>query len=518
MKNAVIYARYSSDKQTEQTIENQIRICTEYANSNEMSIVGVYADQGKSGRDDNRPEFQKMLHDSKLQKFDTIIVYMLDRFMRNTYLAMTTEHQLQEYGVELISVCEPFFKDEFGISNVMKYLVSWKADEFSRTLSRRMKDAHKNVLLKGNFVGGGIPLGYKVENKKIVIDESSAEIVRYLFEQYSQGTQKQVILANVKRLYGRTIHQNSLSYFLRNRKYIGITEYAGEEYTSVHPAIVDKILFEKVQKMLKTRQAKPASGTAKEKYLLQGKIFCLDCGSPMICESGKSHTGTMHYYYACAKRKKEHACARRNVRRDLIEDKVIKITEKYVFEKKYINKYIDVLLEKYNRDYDTEHYLESLSKQLKTAEARLTKLTESYIDAPRGSLLAQKIKLETQKLEPQIFELRELINVTKNQIQSKITKKQLLEFFDDLQKNSKSSNYAEELVDLFVDKVFLDSCNDIIITYKFKPSDSANLQEIKKGSKLNLTGEPRKLKNEPFYFLTQNKIFGIELIDFNFSI
>ena len=90
MKNAVLYARFSSDKQTEQTIENQIRICSDFAKNNQLNVVRIYADRGKSGRSDNRPEFQHMLADMEKREFQVIIVYMLDRFMRNTYLALTT--------------------------------------------------------------------------------------------------------------------------------------------------------------------------------------------------------------------------------------------------------------------------------------------------------------------------------------------------------------------------------------------------------------------------------------------
>ena len=243
MKNAVIYARYSSDKQTEQTIENQIRICKDYARAHNLNVVNIYADRGKSGRSDNRPEFQHMLTDMEKREFQVIIVYMLDRFMRNTYLALTTEHLLEEYGVELQSVCEPIFQDETGVSQVIKYILSWKAEEFSRTLSRRMKDAHRNVLLKGNFVGGGIPLGYKVNGNKIEINNNDAEIVRFMFAQYASGRPKKEIIDEVFKRWGKKLSYNSMSYYIKNKKYIGITEYNGEEYLNVYPAIIDKKLF-----------------------------------------------------------------------------------------------------------------------------------------------------------------------------------------------------------------------------------------------------------------------------------
>ncbi len=81
--NAVIYARYSSDRQTEQSIEGQLRECQAYADANNIKIVGTYIDRAKTGTNDNRADFQKMLRDSKNKCFDTVIVWKIDRFGRN---------------------------------------------------------------------------------------------------------------------------------------------------------------------------------------------------------------------------------------------------------------------------------------------------------------------------------------------------------------------------------------------------------------------------------------------------
>lgn len=106
MKNAVIYARYSSDSQTEQSIEGQLRVCQEFAKQNNMLIVGTYIDRAMTGTNDLRPDFQRMIKDSAKHLFDVVIVYKLDRFSRNKYENTIHKHTLRENGVKLLSAME----------------------------------------------------------------------------------------------------------------------------------------------------------------------------------------------------------------------------------------------------------------------------------------------------------------------------------------------------------------------------------------------------------------------------
>lgn len=106
MKTAVIYARYSSDKQTEQSIEGQLRDCQEYAERNDIAIVDTYIDRAMTGTNDNRAAFQKMLKDSEKRAWDYVIVYKLDRFSRDKYETAMHRHTLKVNGVKLISAKE----------------------------------------------------------------------------------------------------------------------------------------------------------------------------------------------------------------------------------------------------------------------------------------------------------------------------------------------------------------------------------------------------------------------------
>ncbi len=106
MKTAVIYARYSSDNQTEQSIEGQLRVCEEYAKSHDILILNTYIDRAMTGTNDNRPDFQRMIKDSAKRQFEIVLVYKLDRFSRNKYETAIHKKTLKDNGVKLVSAME----------------------------------------------------------------------------------------------------------------------------------------------------------------------------------------------------------------------------------------------------------------------------------------------------------------------------------------------------------------------------------------------------------------------------
>ena len=106
METAVIYARYSSENQTEQSIEGQLRVCNDYARNNDILIVDTYVDRAMTGTNDLRPDFQRMIKDSSKKQWNYVLVYKLDRFSRNKYESTIHKHTLKENGVKLLSAME----------------------------------------------------------------------------------------------------------------------------------------------------------------------------------------------------------------------------------------------------------------------------------------------------------------------------------------------------------------------------------------------------------------------------
>ena len=185
MKTAVIYARYSSDSQTEQSIEGQLRVCEEYAKTHEILILNTYIDRAMTGTNDNRPDFQRMIKDSARKEWNYVLVYKLDRFSRNKYESTMHKRTLKNNGVTLLSAMENIPDTPEGI--ILESLLEGMNQYFSAELSQKVRRGMKETRLKGNFTGGHLLYGYSLENHKVIINESQAEVVRYIYEQFSLG-------------------------------------------------------------------------------------------------------------------------------------------------------------------------------------------------------------------------------------------------------------------------------------------------------------------------------------------
>ena len=185
MKTAVNYLRYSSENQTEQSIEGQMRVCQEYAERNGILIVANYIDRAMTGTNDNRPDFQRMIKDSAKREWDYVLVYKFDRFSRNKYETAIYKKALRDNGVKVISATELIPDSPEGI--IFESMLEGYAEYYSAELSQKVRRGMNETRLKGNYTGGHILYGYKKQEKKLVIDEERAEVVRFIFEQYSIG-------------------------------------------------------------------------------------------------------------------------------------------------------------------------------------------------------------------------------------------------------------------------------------------------------------------------------------------
>ena len=175
-RNAVIYARYSSHNQTEQSIEGQLRVCHEYAKREGYTIVGEYIDRAISGRTDDRPEFQRMIDDSRKGVFQYVIVYRLDRFTRNRYDSAIYKHKLKKNGVKVLSAMENIGDNPEGV--ILEAVLEASAEYYSLELSQKVKRGMRESALKGQYCTGTPPLGYKTVDGRLAIDETTAPFVK----------------------------------------------------------------------------------------------------------------------------------------------------------------------------------------------------------------------------------------------------------------------------------------------------------------------------------------------------
>ena len=166
--NSVIYARYSSHSQNEQSIETQVEICKSYAKKNNLKIVQVYEDKAKSGTNDNREAFQQMLSDSKNKGFSHVIVYNLSRFARNSYESIMNEMILSKNGVDVLSATENVNgADDDPTASLMRNIMRGVNEYYSKNTAKNIRDGLRTNAKKGLSIGGlSLPLGYKSNSNK----------------------------------------------------------------------------------------------------------------------------------------------------------------------------------------------------------------------------------------------------------------------------------------------------------------------------------------------------------------
>ena len=157
---AVIYARYSSSGQREESIEGQIKDCTAFAERNGYTIIGTYVDRALTGRNDKRPEFQKMIRDSKRQQFNLVIVWKLDRFSRNRYYSAKNKYKLRQNGVRVVSANENIAEGSAGI--LTEAMLEGMAEWYSENLKENVLRGLTVNAGKCKWNGGTLPIGYVI--------------------------------------------------------------------------------------------------------------------------------------------------------------------------------------------------------------------------------------------------------------------------------------------------------------------------------------------------------------------
>ena len=399
---AVIYARYSSDNQREESIEGQIRECTAYAEKNGITVIKHYIDRAFSAKTDNRPEFQQMIKDSGKKLFDVVLVWKFDRFARNRFDSANYKMILKKNGVHLISVMEPIAEGSQGI--LVETLLEGMAEYYSAELSEKVIRGQTENALKGKCTGGTGTIGYKIDEDKFYhLDPLTAPLVLEAFQRYDNGD-KMVEIVNflndkgVRNMLGGKMTHSSVNTMLKNRRYIGELSFRDIVVPDAIPVIVPKDLFDRVQKRLDKNKRAPACGKADEEYLLTTKLFCGKCGALMFGESGTSATGRTYYYYKCANVKRRKGCNKKTVQKDWLEDLVVRETMKLIQDDAVIDKIVQLVMDVQNQENTTIPLLE---KQLREVNKKLDNLMKAIEDG----LYTRTTKEHLEALEIQKDEL-----------------------------------------------------------------------------------------------------------------
>ena len=496
---AVIYARYSTDSQREESIEGQIRECTAYAEKNGFTVVKHYIDRAVSAKTDNRPQFQQMIKDSERGIFDVIIVWKLDRFARNRYDSARYKTQLKRNGVKLVSATEVISAGPEGI--ILESVLEGYAEYYSADLSEKVVRGMTENALKGIYNGGTIPFGYMIdETRHYQPDPLLAPYVEQTFQKYADGATMTDLrdwlkAHNIKNSMGGEMSYNTIQRMLSNRRYIGELRLRDVVQPNAIPALVSEDLFNKVQEKLTKNKKAPARHKAEDTYLLTTKLYCGKCGALMFGESGVSHTGKMYTYYKCAAAKKKKTCDKKAVRKQWLEDLVVSETMKLVEDDASMNAIIAKVMELQNQE-STD--LPIYEKQLKETEVGITNM----LNAIQMGILTSSTKERLEALEEQRKELQARIaeeRLAKPKMKEEFVRFWLLRF---RKLDMTQPEQRQTLVDTFINAIYLYD-DKVLITFNYKEGTETvafgEAVKAEKSSDMSARGAPENaVKSKDF--------------------
>lgn len=474
----VIYARYSTDNQREESIEGQLRECKAFAEKNGIQIIDTYIDRAMSAKTDNRPDFQKMIKDSAKQQFETVIVWKLDRFARNRYDSAHYKSILKRNNVRVLSATEAISQGAEGI--ILESVLEGMAEYYSAELAEKVIRGQTENALSCRFNGGTVPVGYNIVNQHFVVNNEVAPLVLSAYEMYDDGKTMQEIAddLNVKGLRntrGTKLTINTVSNLLTNRRYIGEYSYRDILVPDGIPAIVPKDLFNRVQERIAKNKKSPARHRADEEYILSTKLYCGKCMTFMDGESGTARNKETYRYYKCLSAKRKRGCDKKAVKKKWIEDIVIDQILECIWDDNLIEDVTDLVM-KMQRQENTAVSL--LNKRLDEVNESISNI----LSAIEQGIITPSTKQRLEELEGQKKEFE--IEIAKENItRLTLDRDQIKFWFHRFRKvdASKPEN-RRRLVDSFVNSIILyDDRIKFYFNFK-KGAKTLSLTDLEKGS------------------------------------
>lgn len=463
---AVIYARYSSDNQREESIEGQVRECQSFAERKGYSVIRTYIDRALSGtRADNRPEFQQMISDSTLREFQYVIVWKIDRFSRDKFDSVKYKYALKSSGVSVISATEPIDGSPEGqmMESVFEGISVYYIKDLAQKTSRGMTEN----AIKGKFNGGTLTFGYTIdENHHFQLDPVNAPIVLDVFTRYSDGETIRSILDDISSKMsnnGRKFTYHFLNWMLNNRRYLGEYKFQDTVNNEAIPPIISQELFDKCQHRLNVNKHKAGSFKKnKEKYLLTGKIFCGICGATISGISGTGKCKSIYRYYKCMNVKK-HKCNKKPVQKELIENIVLNAAMDIFKDKALIRKISKACFDLQSKE---SPMLPALKRRLRENQKEIKNL----MNAIKAGIVLKTTKAELEKLESEQEQLETNIAMEKlvkpvipqEKIQVWLMKFAASDLSDQSQK--------QRIIDIFVNSVYVYD-DRVVIFFNYKDGE-----------------------------------------------
>lgn len=449
----VIYARYSSSGQREESIEGQLRECKQFARQNGITIVGEYVDKALTGKTDKRPDFQRMLRDSERGIFEVVITWKIDRFARNRYDSAMYKYKLKKNGVRIFYAKETIPEGPEGI--ILEGIMESYAEYYSENLSQNVKRGNYDSALERKTVGSvcyGLTTG---PDGRYQIVPAEAVIVQRIFEEYAAGRRmldiyKQLNEEGYRTRRGGLFNKNSCRRILQNKKYVGIYEYADIYDENGIPAIVDRPLFDKVQKMLEINHKAPSRRKEVGGFLLTTKLFCGLCGKPMTGDGGTSRTGQVYDYYTCNGRKYDRTCKKERAPKQWIEDLVVKALVELIHSDEFVETVADRVMEYQQREKNT-----TALTALEIRQKENQRAIDNMLAAIEAGIITESTKSRLVALESERADIER--GIAREQLKEpEIERDQIVFFLERLRGGDlHDEEYRALLVDTFLNSVYL---------------------------------------------------------------
>ena len=470
-KIIAIYCRVSTDEQAEfgYSIDEQKRLLEEWCKANDYIIYKCYSDRGISGKNiKDRPALKELLSDAKEGKFDMVISWKINRVSRKLEDVLKIVNLLEKNNITFKSYSEPFETDT--PAGRMQFQMMALIGEFERgTIAQNVKMGMIAKAKSGNWCGGRV-LGYdlvpnnspeeeKKGKNKLEINEKEAEIVRFIFNEYSKGKGYKAITNKMNKLGYETKKGNNFSVgsirdILTNPVYIGEIRYNVRQNWSEkrrrninpnpirvkgkHEAIIDRELWDKVQLILESKKGKP-SRIYDGEYPLTGILRCPKCGAGMVI-SRTTNTladGTKKRiaYYCCGnwKNKGTSVCNSNTIRVDKANEYVFKKIEELVSNEAMIKAVVkNINKERKDKVKPAKRLLGDIDKELEKLDKRKRKIFEAYED---DILTKEEFQTRKNELNEKIRILEEEKKPLLNTISEEVSEEIPYEFIKDILMN-----------------------------------------------------------------------------------
>lgn len=478
----VIYARYSSDMQREESIDAQIRYCKEEITRNpNMVLVGVYFDEAISAKDniEKRDDFQAMIKDGmKHDKFDVVMVHKFNRFARNKFDSAVYKKKLRELGIRVISATQKI--DDSPEGRMMESVIEAMDEYYSDNLGLEVKKGLRENAYLGKHIGIA-PLGYVIdEHGKLRENKETSYLVKTIFDMYLQGFGMQAIALELNRKgyrtpRGKMFSTKAISAILKNERYTGTykADVAGEHFhiENNHDALITPMAYQRALDIRRKQNHKPRIGS-KHLYSLTGKMTCAICNAK-YCGGGKSKSRIVNgvkkgvVYYICPN-KKFGKCTNTSVNRDKIEKLICNHIIDHLLTDESIAKIADefeAVLQEY-KDSEPTDGLDALKRELKKLRVQEEKLLDLYLD-PESDLDKDGLNERVKKTKVRIAAIEKEIKshyVTEN---FTMGREDAVQYLYDLRDSfDMEDKFAvKAFMDTFVEQVVVKK-QDIEILYK----------------------------------------------------